>query len=90
MKYALLTLLLAGCGHIVLDLKAHEEEHCREFGVPESGWVYHYTPNVNAICREKTGLIFVDGCAESIGNVCSIYLPDGTYPDILQVRDLGE
>ena len=59
--------LLSGCGHLTLDLMGHEEGHCREFGVPRDKWVYEYTDEAWSICQKKTGLIFVEACAEKWG-----------------------
>lgn len=74
-----LFLVLAGCGHIVLfpsQLLEHERDHCREWGIPESKWVYEYSEDAARICQDKTGLIFVDACAEVWSDgTCRMFLP---------------
>lgn len=81
----LVSLLLVGCGHLTFDLKAHEEAHCREFGAKEV--VYHYEEDAAGICRAKTGLIFVDGCAELwTDGTCHMWLPEGERDKLLRRR----
>ena len=78
MRILWLVLLLSGCGHLNLNLKAHEEEHCEEFGVTDkSKWNYVYASaaETTRTCQQKTGLIFVDGCAQKVGYECYIHLP---------------
>ncbi len=78
MLFLILLLSLAGCGHLTWNLKAHEEIHCREFGITDkSQWEYVYASaaETERVCREKTKLIFVEGCAQQVGSSCYIYLP---------------
>ena len=78
---ALAIVTLTGCGHLTFDLKGHEQDHCREHHIPPHQWVYHYTDDAPAICRVKTGLIFVEGCAVPSGGECHIWLPAGYKPE---------
>lgn len=78
MKALLLSILfIAGCGHLTMDLKAHEENHCREFGIPQSAWRYEYASadETTRVCREKTKLAFVSACAQRVWSECVIRLP---------------
>jgi len=66
--------LLFGPAHLTLDLKAHEEQHCREFNIPQDKWIYNYTDESFSICGKAVGGI-AEGCAISDGTTCTIVLP---------------
>ncbi len=76
MRALLLVLFLTGCAHQTVDLKAHEEEHCEEFGIPKAKWVYHVVDDLS-VCYKATGKVYLHGCALTDGIECHIILKRG-------------
>lgn len=71
-------LLLVGCAPTALNLAEHERQHCRNWDIPKSKWVWNYgeATEIGAICRDKTGHILVDACAEKWSDgTCQIWYP---------------
>lgn len=62
--YVFLMLALMGGDRYAIDLLEHERDHCRRWGIAEDKWVYNFTPDAQMICRNKTGYVFIDACAE--------------------------
>lgn len=77
----LLAIFSASSGHLAGEnLMAHEENHCREFGIPPERWRVEYGEpfSVSHRCRDYGAPLIVDGCAVPLADGdCLILYPKG-------------